>query len=475
MSIWVVFLCVSLGGLIMIWVIWYNLRRRTIIKESALAQGFTRVQHPSPEFQARIEALYRSSHGQRFKLRNVYQRSFADGDLYLFDLSETSGDGSTILVQMGIAVVSDQLALPWFTMRPKIKLSQKLTGLATRLIEATSFMYGQRIDFSDHPTFDGLYWVFSRDQDAVVDFLDCNLISFLAATPGYQLLAGGDTLVCSLPEYRYFRKQPGDLDMLQTNLKVSLKFYNQFKVASIKDKSIIIHLEDSALPSHCPACGGEWSDSRINDKDLSCRYCGHSLSISAPEPWKAAPSTRSYAAEDVKTPEFLNKMSTGSRILQSGCLLIFGIVWVLLSTFAIVLIAVEFYQDYKITQILSSEGVQTRATITNLTVDHDSEDGYTYYVSYQYQVPTKGDLAPYSGRQSVSSSIFATLEKGGKVDIVYAASQPSVSDIEANLQSNPLSKFISFLCFIGMGFLFLLVGLIVTIGGLIGYWRKNKQ
>jgi hypothetical protein len=446
-----------------------------MIRDSTEALGFTRVQDPSPEFQARIEALYRSPSRRRFKFRNVYKRSFPDGELYLFDLSETSGDDSTILAHMGLAVVSDQLALPWFSMQPKLKLGQKLSALATRLVDAGLSGHGQRIDFSNQPAFDDRYWVFSSEQDAVLAFLDNRLLRAFVASPGYNLVAGGDTFVCNLPEYKYLKQQPGDLELLKSKINVGLQLYNYLKAASGNYASETKHFEASRLPSHCPACGGDWAESGEEGSNFVCQYCGHTLSISTPEPWKAAPSTKSHTPTNVKTPEFIQKMSTGSRILQSGCLLIFGIVWVLISTFVIVLIAVDFYQNYKVTQLLINEGVGTRAMITKLTVDYDSEDGNTYYVSYQYQIPIKGDFAPYSGRQTVSSDLYAILEKGGKVDILYAASQPSISDIEANVERNPYAQIFRFFCFIGLGVLLLLVGLVVTIGGLVGYWGKNKD
>jgi hypothetical protein len=358
-----------------------------------------------------------------------------------------------------------------------VKLGQRFSALAARLIEATLSGYGQRIDYSDYPYFDNNYWVFSRDQDSVLEFLDRGLQKIFAATPGYLLMAGGDTFVCQLPEYKYLRKQPGDLENLKTNLQVSLQFYNHLKAASNKRSSLNNQFEEVAIPSHCPACGGEWSQSNTGENDLKCPYCGHTrfISTSTTEAWKAAPPIPSAVPSEAETPEYMNKMSKGSRLLQSGCLLIFGLVWILISTFIIGSIALDFIQDFRVNSLLISEGVQTQAKITDLTVDHDSEDGNTYYVSYQYQVPVNGDFTTHRGRQTVSSDLYATLENGGKIEIVYAVFQPFVSDIKANLTPNPYIQIFRFFCLIGIGILFLLIGVAVTAGGLAGYWGKNRE
>ncbi len=87
--------------------------------------------------------------------------------------------------------------------------------------------------------------------------------------------------------------------------------------------------------------------------------------------------------------------------------------------------------EYNELTLLRESGVPTEATVLRKRVDRSGDDD-DYYISYTYQAPSPdGDgRLQFSREESVNRSTYRSAEKGGSIQIVYAADDPSVSRIE---------------------------------------------
>jgi hypothetical protein len=146
----------------------------------------------------------------------------------------------------------------------------------------------------------------------------------------------------------------------------------------------------------------------------------------------------------------------------------FGLVW---TAFALIFLVagVGFYlNERKAYNVLTQEGVSSVARVTLLYQDTDSEDNTTYYVGYQYTAPIAGEPTVLTAQQSVPEELYQRLENGMQVEILYAASQPSLSEIKASFGPPGLTPLI---CIGGMGLLFTGIGIVLVVSALSSMGR----
>jgi hypothetical protein len=165
------------------------------------------------------------------------------------------------------------------------------------------------------------------------------------------------------------------------------------------------------------------------------------------KPAPAIPSAEAAAA--VLPPEYsgLPRPKTipylPSSFIVYITLLIFCVLWIVFSI---------FHLTYEFTkyQRLTREGEATVATI--MTLYQDGGESPTCHVSYDFKGPdTQGLLTSFHDRDSVSCSRYSNLTVGQNIEILYAASDPSLSAIKETFGSRWQS--------IGVAAIFLLVGL----------------
>ena len=110
-------------------------------------------------------------------------------------------------------------------------------------------------------------------------------------------------------------------------------------------------------------------------------------------------------------------VSLAFLLLLSAVGLPFGLAWGL--------------REYNELTLLRESGVPTEATVLRKRVDRSGDDD-DYYISYAYQAPSPdGDgRLQFSREESVNRSTYRSAEKGGSIQIFYAADDPSVSRIE---------------------------------------------
>lgn len=162
------------------------------------ALGFTPIE-PDERLNAKISQLYMSgTRGKNFCLKHVSRKELPDGEMYLFDVIETSGEDNSISDQQALAIVSHRLNLPPFVLYPKVDSdTYMLGGFANKLIRWATTFIGQPVDFPEYPDFQKKYTVSSPDPEPVRRFFSPSLARTLANTSLYQMYAGGDAFTFS--------------------------------------------------------------------------------------------------------------------------------------------------------------------------------------------------------------------------------------------------------------------------------------
>jgi hypothetical protein len=192
---------VALMALIIVFVIREN--RKAVDRKTARAAelGFQPIPHPDPRLVKNILDLYRRTSNQRLDLWRVFHRSSFDGDLYLFDVEDPTGDGTTEIVTSAIAVVSPGASLPFFRIYPRLTGNGLAFRIANRILGWTAnFQYNKIVKFSGVPQFDDCFIV-TKPTDApempLRDLLSPDLRHLLSGLQAVQINGGRDVLALS--------------------------------------------------------------------------------------------------------------------------------------------------------------------------------------------------------------------------------------------------------------------------------------
>lgn len=165
----------------------------------------------------------------------------------------------------------------------------------------------------------------------------------------------------------------------------------------------------------CGFCGSE------NERSETCSHCGaHHENSEITQPMRSLdlegvffvdPDNRSFVER--KTRRLSDPVS------KMGCFTLIPIVMGV----AGLLIMIWLVREWIIFAALNRLGVVTSGEITERYVSKDSDDGDVYYISFRYQ----DNGIEYTQRQSVSSSVYRSVEVGAGADVQYVANNPSVA------------------------------------------------
>jgi hypothetical protein len=197
-------------------------------------------------------------------------------------------------------------------------------------------------------------------------------------------------------------------------------------------------------------------------------YCGASLGrVAAAE----APALSALPLEF----SGLERPKPGSPANPAGCVGIgFGALWFLFSL-AVTVFGIYFaYQTQQTYELLQREGQVVTGTITDLEID-DSGDSTDYIVYYNYPAVQADRQLTLEGQQSIEEELYNTLEIKDPVDVIYARSQPEVSQLKATFSAPNL---LFAILFVGFSLVFDLIGiaiLILSITGLRNYLRLRSS
>ena len=230
-SSWGVFLGLAIIGAFAI-LLFASLRASRLAaarkKDSAALLGLRHLSSPDPSLLQRIAPLLHRSGTTGLELRNVYQRKLPDGDLYLFDLWDTSGESSSSVCDSAFALFSPGLALPRLSLLPRLEENGKLAGLANRFIGWAASQSLPHIDFDGPFDFVQNYLVFGSDEPAVRSFLDDYLRSRLAHLKGVSIETEGELIIVS-DAFRRITNPAGQPGELSAEMDRALSVFHMFQ------------------------------------------------------------------------------------------------------------------------------------------------------------------------------------------------------------------------------------------------------
>lgn len=167
-------------------------------KQNAQSLGFSPVEADSM-LTDEIAALYRRPGTQtRYELRNVSRRVIPDGEMYLFDLVDTSGEDDSWTERQAVAIISQHLNMPPFNLFPKADQKYAISGLANKVLEWGMSFVGKQIDFPEYPEFTSRYIVTSNEAtDWVRGYFDQHLAGYFSRTKMFMIHAAGNIFTFS--------------------------------------------------------------------------------------------------------------------------------------------------------------------------------------------------------------------------------------------------------------------------------------
>ncbi|WKZ35135.1 MAG: hypothetical protein QY332_16090 [Anaerolineales bacterium] len=141
----------------------------------------------------KIYSLYHRTWSKNsYQLRNVSRRLIPDGEMFLFDLVDTSGEDDSWTERQAVAIISPSLNLPPFAFFPKSNQKYALSGLANRIVEWGMSKIGEPVAFPQYPALAERYVITSQDSDGLRLFMDESLARFFGQTEMYMLHAAGN-------------------------------------------------------------------------------------------------------------------------------------------------------------------------------------------------------------------------------------------------------------------------------------------
>jgi hypothetical protein len=174
--------------------------RKDVEKKQQISQalGFSPVE-ADPAVTDKIAELYRRPESHtNYEMRNVSRRVIPDGEMYLFDLVDTSGDNDSWTEHQAVGIVSPYLKMPPFTLFPKAEQKYALSGLANKVLEWGMSFVGSPVDFPEYPEFESRYILTSNESsDWIHEFFDQSLAGYFSRTQMFMLHASGDVFTFS--------------------------------------------------------------------------------------------------------------------------------------------------------------------------------------------------------------------------------------------------------------------------------------
>jgi len=91
-------------------------------------------------------------------------------------------------------------------------------------------------------------------------------------------------------------------------------------------------------------------------------------------------------------------------------------------------------------ELLQAEGIVTRAEVVALDIEEDDDGDETYYVTYTFfSRPDRPEEREVTLRDSIPYELYSALEQGGRIEVIYAPSDPEVARIMADYELGSVS------------------------------------
>lgn len=170
-------------------------RKETAAKAQMAAMlGFSPCS-PDPALLAQFLSLYPNRQLAHSEFKNVFRKVFPDGEIYLFDLTDTSGSESTRVENQAVAVLSPRLDLPPFMIYPLAGVQGWAAGLANRVMRFVAGKIGTPVEFPEVPEFQSRYLLSSWDPVSARQFFEPQMIRQLAQTSLLSIDGSGSLFI----------------------------------------------------------------------------------------------------------------------------------------------------------------------------------------------------------------------------------------------------------------------------------------
>lgn len=136
--------------------------------------------------------------------------------------------------------------------------------------------------------------------------------------------------------------------------------------------------------------------------------------------------------------------------------------------------AVWFLREWDKHTQLQASSAGARAVVTDWHVKTYSESDKTYYITYRFEARLpNGELKQFTKKEAVDDETYNALERGKRVSVIYATSDPSISALASNYR-DPQRRFTLPLTLVGFGLLLSLV-LGVAVVAVNKGWRQALE
>jgi hypothetical protein len=178
--------------------------------------GFSPVEIPEPALVESLSRLFPCQARCESRLENVYFKPVRQGIMYVFDVIQSGGEGTSRLVG-NVGFTSPDLGLPSLALIPLPGSSAGIGGVAretaVRLVEWVLLRAGlTRVHFPDQPDFENRYLVLGQDEAHIHSFLTRDRIARLVSLGcPYQVLGWGNALIVQIEVNNPGKQEPDDL------------------------------------------------------------------------------------------------------------------------------------------------------------------------------------------------------------------------------------------------------------------------
>jgi hypothetical protein len=204
------------GGLVIglvVWALHTEKKRVAAMREFAEGLSLEFFESSPEELATKLVRFQLFNNGRNRITKNVILGKTDIASIAIFDYQYTTGSGKnqSTFNQTVVAMESESLKLPNFTMRPE--------NFFDRVGSALGF---QDIDFDNHSRFSELFVLKGGDETAIREFFDTKILDFFADRPGICFEGGNEMFIY----YRGGKRQA--VDGLRSYLEEGYSTYQAF-------------------------------------------------------------------------------------------------------------------------------------------------------------------------------------------------------------------------------------------------------
>jgi hypothetical protein len=214
-------------GWMIVWMARSTKQQKKERADMAAMLGFQPVLKPDyVTLKSRLAHINPKHVNNYIELRDVFIRHIPEGDLYLYDLWDTSGDSSNVIQDRALALVVTGKQFPRFVISTRLSMPGMLAQFANKVISWAVGYQMTIFDFPEEPDFNEHFVVAGEDELEVRNLLNSSILHRIKGHEWIFLAGGGDTLEYSPQFEKYTGKK--DINYLSTRINSALDVMRLF-------------------------------------------------------------------------------------------------------------------------------------------------------------------------------------------------------------------------------------------------------